>query len=228
MSLSNLIRKREPGNPATPATLATFTHPPTVNDGKVARIAKVVTPQEVKTPNAVTSWHWLVHFADREPLEVYCSPDATHAEILERRPDAIAAEPIPERIRHQATPEQEAELRALVAAVGVAYAFFTPAEQQEALDLALWDVEAALQSYREMANEQNIILDRDDRRRCDQCANLSHDGKCAAWQAVGAMRGYSPVRDIPRRCEGYAPGADDSDKRPGGERWPELIQKEGE
>lgn len=209
---------------ATLATSATFTQSPTANDGRVARIAEVATPQEVKTADA-RHFRWLVHFADREPVEVRCSPDATHAEILECRPDALAAEPIPERIKRQATPEQESELRALVAAVGVAYAF-TPAEQQEALDLALWDVEAALQSYRVMANEQNIILDRDDRRRCDQCANLSHGGKCAAWQAVGAMRGYSPVRDIPRRCEGYAPGADDPDKRPGGERWPELIQNQ--
>jgi hypothetical protein len=46
---------------------------------------------------SVASWGWLLHFADRESLEVYCHPDATHAAILERYPDALAAEPIPER-----------------------------------------------------------------------------------------------------------------------------------
>jgi len=40
-----------------------------------------------------STW-WLVHFADREPVEVWTSPPATQAEILERRPDAVAAEPI--------------------------------------------------------------------------------------------------------------------------------------
>jgi hypothetical protein len=43
---------------------------------------------------------WLVHYPDREPVEVACFPPATHAEILERHPDAIAAEPI-----NQAAPE---------------------------------------------------------------------------------------------------------------------------
>ncbi|MDD5403813.1 MAG: hypothetical protein PHZ14_04655 [Sulfuricella sp.] len=168
---------------------------------------------------ATASRWWRIHYPDRDPLEVACCPEATHAEILERHPDAIAAEPMPERYAVTATPEQETELRALVAAVGAAYAF-THEEHAEALDLALWDVGAALLSYRAMAEEQGITLDHDDRRRCDQCANLSPGGKCAAWQAVGARRGYEPVRDIPRRCEGYAPGPDDPDRRGGLERWP--------
>lgn len=36
------------------------------------------------------------------------------------------------------------------------------------------------------------------------------------------------IRDLPRRCKGYAPGATDTDRRPGRERWPGLIQKGGE
>lgn len=47
--------------------------------------------------DAMASRGWLLHFADRQPLEVYCNPDATHAAILGRYPDALAAEPIPER-----------------------------------------------------------------------------------------------------------------------------------
>ena len=102
---------------------------------------------------ALTSWGWMLHFADREPLEVYCNPDATHAEILERYPDALAAEPIPGRIGHQATPEQEAELRALVAAVGAAYDF-TEAEHAEALAVALANPVDAITCFRAMAKEQ--------------------------------------------------------------------------
>ena len=40
------------------------------------------------TADAVTSWGWLPHFADRPPLEVYCNPDATHAETLEQQPNS--------------------------------------------------------------------------------------------------------------------------------------------
>lgn len=132
--------------------------------------------------DAVTSWGWLLHFADREPLEVYCNPEATHAAILERYPDALAAEPIPERS-------------------APAYAVEWP--------------------------EPDPFTD--DRRTCNQCANLSGRRCLAAWRGELVANGdYAPVRDIPRRCEGYVPGADDPDTRPGRERWPELNQEGGE
>ncbi len=69
----------------------------------------------------------------------------------------------------------------------------------------------------------------DDRRRCDQCGNLTGRGLClAAWRGeIVANPDYEPVRDLLRRCEGYTAGADDPDKRTGRERWPGLIQ-EGE
>jgi hypothetical protein len=67
----------------------------------------------------------------------------------------------------------------------------------------------------------------DDRRRCDQCANLTGRGLCLAARRgeIGASRNYKPIRDLPRRCEGYAPRADDPDKRPGRERWPGLMRQ---
>lgn len=67
----------------------------------------------------------------------------------------------------------------------------------------------------------------DDRRTCGQCANLTGRGLCLAARRgeIVANRDYEPMRDLPRRCEGYAPGADDADRRHGRERWPELIQK---
>ena len=36
-----------------------------------------------------------------------------------------------------------------------------------------------------------------------------------------------PIRDLPRRCEGYAPGATDTDWRSGRERWPGLTDTKG-
>lgn len=183
--LSALIQKRETRKAATAIPAISATQP---NEGAatVARIATVAVanPTDAKTADAVTSQGWLLHFADREPLEVYCNPDATHAGILERYPDALAAEPIPERI----TPAE-------------AYAVAWP----------------------------TLKTTDDQRRTCGQCANLARRRCLAAWRGeIVANRDYEPVRDIPRRCEGYAPGADDPDTRPGRERWPALIQKGSE
>ena len=44
----------------------------------------------------VRATRWLLHYADREPLEVWFSPAADHAEALVADPDAVAAEPLPE------------------------------------------------------------------------------------------------------------------------------------
>lgn len=54
-------------------------------------------------------WGWLLHFADRESLEVYSHPPVTHAEILTAYPDALATEPIPERPRREYTEQEDAE-----------------------------------------------------------------------------------------------------------------------
>ncbi|MDA1357872.1 MAG: hypothetical protein O3A94_16600 [Proteobacteria bacterium] len=69
----------------------------------------------------------------------------------------------------------------------------------------------------------------DDRRTCDQCANLiARRCQAAKRGEIVASRNYEPIRDLPRRCEGYAPGAGDTDRRHGRERWPGLIQKGSE
>jgi hypothetical protein len=45
---------------------------------------------------AMTSHGWLIHYADREPVECYICPAVTHAELTKLRPDAIAAEALPD------------------------------------------------------------------------------------------------------------------------------------
>ena len=180
--------------------------------------------------DAMTSWGWRLHFSDRDPLEVYCNPDATHAEILKRYPDARAAEPIPERIRRTPTEAEATELRALVQAIDAAEKW--PVDEIEwAMDGALADPDGALICYRALAVEHGIILPLDDdRRTCSQCVNLTGRGRClSAWRGeLVANRDYYPIRDLPRRCEGYTPGQDEPDRRPGNERWPGLIEKGGD
>ena len=67
----------------------------------------------------------------------------------------------------------------------------------------------------------------DDRIRCSDCSWLSLSGVCRAagpkGKPVVANRGYQPVRDLPRRCEGFAPYANNPDQRRGFERWPGLA-----
>ena len=117
-----------------------------------------------ETDSTTAHGRWLVHFADREPVEVYCNPDADLANIMQTYPDALAAEPIPERIKRVFTEAENAEWE------------------------ALW-----------------LGVPDDDRITCTQCAKLRGRVCTAAGGAVNALKGYMPILEILRRCEGYAP-----------------------
>lgn len=52
---------------------------------------------------ATASRWWLIHFPDGAPLEAWANPPATWTEILERHPDAVAAEPFNQTAQVQAT-----------------------------------------------------------------------------------------------------------------------------
>jgi hypothetical protein len=43
---------------------------------------------------------WLLHFTEREAIEVYFPIEAAHAEVLMAHPDAIAAEPLPRPLNY--------------------------------------------------------------------------------------------------------------------------------
>jgi hypothetical protein len=58
-----------------------------------ARFQKITPLARPADDAATASRWWLLHYPDREPVEVAFFPPATHAEILERHPEAIAAEP---------------------------------------------------------------------------------------------------------------------------------------
>ena len=95
MSLLSRLREKQVGKiaTATPATFATQERERGRTVASVATVA-VANPPEVL---AASRW-WRLHFPDREPVEVASFPPSTHAEILERYPDAVAAEPfVPER-----------------------------------------------------------------------------------------------------------------------------------
>lgn len=63
---------------------------------------------------------WLIHYPDRDPVEVICCSEATHTEIMERHLDAIAAEPFTSTIRQpsaQMTANEEQAIRAWLAQI---------------------------------------------------------------------------------------------------------------
>jgi hypothetical protein len=127
------------------------------------------------------------------------------------------------------TAEQASELRALVPYV---CQLVGEADADAALALALADPAAGLTCYRALVAELALPAapqSPDDRRPCTACANFSAEGRClAAWRGAriaNAGREYHPAcPDLPRRCEGYVPGPDDEDRRPGAERWPRLCE----
>jgi hypothetical protein len=58
------------------------------------------TPTDTAPPLQAT--RWLLHYADRDPVESYFSPPVTHAEVMAGTPDAVAAEPLPELVAQSA------------------------------------------------------------------------------------------------------------------------------
>jgi hypothetical protein len=239
MSLLSRLREKRAGKIAT-ATPATFATQEGVRGRTVASVATVTVAKSPQGETAslakvgagntatVSRW-WLIHYHDRDSVEVACCPEATHAETLERHPDAVAAEPFTPIIRQPSAPltaEEETAIRAWLALIEE----IDPATIAEVIGQCHRDADAR-DYFTERAAAANLQKNRadaadDDRRNCDQCANLiARRCQAAKRGEIVASRNYEPIRDLPRRCEGYAPGTDDSDRRHGRERWPGLIQK---
>lgn len=151
MTLMTLIRKRGLQNGGT-AISATATIQPEAPAITVAEVATVAVADNTGDMPANASRGWLLHFADSDPLEVYCNPWATHAELLGRYPEALAAEPMPKRITRAPTEDETRELRALVSAVGEAEKW-EGGEFEWAIRSALADPDGALACYRVLAVE---------------------------------------------------------------------------
>lgn len=234
MTLSALIRKRDTRNPATaiPAIAATQPKETAVAVARIATVAVANAREEKATPTAMagaastasSSCGWLLHFIDCDPLEVVCSPEATHAEILERHPDAVAAEPFTPTIRQPSAPmtaSEEAAVREWLALIEET----DPLTIAEVIGRCQRDADARDYFTGRAAEElPKPVPSPDDRRTCNQCTNLiARRCQAAKRGEIVANQDYTPISTLLRRCEGYAPGADDPDRRPGCERWPELT-----
>ena len=200
---------------ATLATLRLCNSKTSTQGAEVAEVAEVATPH----------YRWLLHFADREPLTVAFSPAANHAEALAGYPSALAAEPIEPGRRQPDTllaAEEETAIQTWLASIGENDTSMIV----EVIERCRHD-DGARAYY---LGRAKAIAD-DDRRCCSQCGNL-RGGVCVVARPggrVSAIVGYRPASpDMPQRCAGYAPNANDTNQRTGREHWPGLIQKGGE
>lgn len=166
---------------------------------------------------------WLFHFVDRDELPVTFVPAVDHARALLYYPEAVAAEPIPDRLQRKPSKAEAAEITALVNAV---FPDDTDDGRAEALAAALADPDGALLCYRTIAEDRCIAIaeTEDDRRTCSQCLNLQ-GWVCSIAKPggrVSANLGYRPAPATLQRCAGYLPNTLDHDQRPGHERWSGL------
>lgn len=155
------------------------------------------------------------------------------AQVLADNSPVPANERIAPNLRLASAPpsaEIEQELRDLI---GVILAGDSESERIDTLAIALAEPHAALVSFRELAKAipARAVAPRGGQRTCSQCAELSGRGECrvvARGESIGILTGrsYRPIADMPLRCAGYQPKADDDDRRPGYERWPGLLPQD--
>jgi len=203
MSLSAMIRKRQPGNfaTATPATFATHEGEKVRTVASVATVA-VANAETVKTDSGKPCSQWLFHFADRDDLPVTFAPAVDHAAALAYYPDAVAAEPIPDKPQRKATKAEAEEIMALVLAI---YANDTDDDRAEALVAALADPDGALLCYRTIASDRGIAIAAPvvgTVMACQCCQHYTRPGKsdgyCGGRDDLAPAYGVNhPLRRLP-------------------------------
>lgn len=147
-------------------------------------------PLPSDTAPPIRATRWLLHYADRDPVEVWFAPAVTHAEVLAAEPGAVAAEPVHERVgTRPATSGECDELLALVEAI---YADDTEQDRQEAIGAALLDPAGALACYRAITAERGITAE-----------TLTPTGTTAAATGCKTCRHCTrPGRAYPGYCGG--------------------------
>ncbi len=214
MALDDLLSKMEgraTDTPDTPCNPIEVSAKPAPN--KACTLDTPDTSQNVSAEDWALFNAWLFHFADRADLPVTFASAVDYAAALAYYPDAVAAEPTPERPQRKSTKAEAEEIRALVQAI---YANDTDDDRAEALAAALADPVGALLCYRAIAEERGIALVKTDADR-RTCAIAKPGGLVSS-----ANPGYRPVPDTLKRCAGYLSNTTDHDQRPGCERWPGL------
>jgi hypothetical protein len=127
---------------------------------------------------------WLVRFPDVAPIDLVCCPPATRSGLLEQYPNAAGLEPYDPPPRTPNAPLSDADgarVRAWLTYIGEA----DTATVGEVLDKCEPNREARAYFLRRAAEAPGADT-WDNRRACDQCANLTRRGRCLAAGRGGA------------------------------------------
>lgn len=191
MALDDLLSKLEgratdtPDTPCNPIEVSA--KPPPI---KACTLDTPDTSQNVSAEDWALFNAWLFHFPDRDDLPVTFAPAVDHAAALAYYPEAVAAEPIPDRPQRKATKAEAEEITALVRAI---YANDTDDDRAEALAMALADPDGALLCYRTIAEERGIALAAPVVGTAKACQYCQH------YTRPGMSEGYCGGRDdLPR------------------------------
>jgi hypothetical protein len=187
MALDDLLSKLEGQASDTPDTPC---NPPEVSakplQCKACTLDTPDTSQIVSAEDWALFNAWLFHFADRGDLPVTFAPAVDHAAALAYYPDAVAAEPIPDRPQRQPTLPEANEITALVQAI---YGNDTDDDRAEALAAALADPDGALLCYRTIAKDRRIAI------AAPVVGTVKACRCCQYYARPGKSEGYCSVRD---------------------------------
>ncbi len=142
---------------------------------------------------------------------------------IPKRPDGRPEAAANDHLRRIATPAESTELMVLIQSVLAG----SPDEWPEVHRIAVADPESALICFQaRAAAAAPPPPDRFALPTCQQCGNLTRNGRCLAAGRgelpYVASKNYSPTSEKGRRCEGFLPQPGDADQRPGMERWPNI------
>lgn len=203
MALDDLLSKLEGRATDTPDTPC---NPPEVSakplQDKACTLDTPDTSQNISAEDWALFNAWLFHFGDRDPLPVTFAPAVDHAAALAYYPEAVAAEPIPERLQRKATKAEAEEITALVQTI---YASDTDDDRAEALGAALADPDGALVCYRTIAKDRGIAIAAPvvgTLKACQCCEHFTRPGKsegyCGGRDDLPPAYGVNhPLRRLP-------------------------------
>lgn len=182
MALADLLLRMEgraTDTPDTPCNPIEVSAKPAPN--KACTLDTPDTSQNISAEDWALFNAWLFHFADRDDLPVTFAPAVDHAAALAYYPDAVAAEPIPDRPQRKPTKAEAEEITALVQAI---YANDTDDDRAEALAAALADPDGALLCYRTIAKDRGIAIAAPvvgTVKACRCCQHLARPGKSEGY-----------------------------------------------
>ena len=215
MALDDLLSRMETRTTDTPDTSC---NPPEVSakpaPNKACTLDTPDTSQIINADDEARIARWLLRFVQADELTVIFVPPATHGKALAYYPDAVAAEPIPERPQRMATKAEAREITALIQAI---FPDDTEVDRGEALAAALADPEGALHCYRTIAKERGLLLLRNDAgavKTCPACRHFARpsrsEGYCSGRDELPAYGANHPLRRLPAdrgaSCEQWQAG----------------------